>query len=232
MAGIPEDDKKKIEKLFSYLFLDEGFAYTLLGSKPISTIGFDKTTPACYREMYPHPLFELEDWWHVWEKYSNLFPMKNFAIFFQNEGDWFEIYFVNKHFCLNEIRNNHKLFVIKLKESRRPIDILQKVISCPNVFRDGLNQSQALLGILLGYGKKNSVSFEKQWQKKSTYFYKQIQEEVIDIHDDKLLAPSFSSFSKKETSQLKKQYQKERDLINKYYLNNDFLEKTLEKLMS
>lgn len=55
--------------------------------------GHDKTTPLSYKELYPHPLFELEAWWQTWEKYSYLFPMQNYLLFAQNGKEWFEIFF-------------------------------------------------------------------------------------------------------------------------------------------
>lgn len=234
LLQIPKEDREKIEQFLSYLIFDEGFVYTLFGSKPMSTIGHDTTTPLSYKELYPHPLFELESWWQIWEKYSHLFPLRGYLLFSQNKEGWFEIFFINKSNFLSTIKDNHSLFVNKLGLNLPPIEILEYVVSKPNLFKDGLHQSQALLGLLLGYGKDNSIGFEKYFSKKRQSYLPtpRSTSEMLDVENCELMIPCFSSFSNKETWNILKQYTKERDEIIRIYSNGDFLEITLNKLMS
>ncbi len=165
LSQIPNQDKESIEKLLSYLLFDEGFAYVLFGSKPLSTIGHDKTTPTSYKELYPHPMFELEAWWKIWEKYSHFFPTKDYLFFSQETDNWFEVFLMNKSNCLKVIEENLPLFRERINHNLGPAEILDHLVSSPDIFRVGLNKSQGLLGILLGYGKKNSIGFENYFSK-------------------------------------------------------------------
>lgn len=236
LSQISKADKEKIEKLLSYLFLDEGFSYVLFGSKPMSTIGHDKNTPASYQELYPHPLFELESWWQTWEKYSHLFSMKEFFLFAQNGDEWFEVFLINKSNALKVIEENLTLFRDKIGTNFSSSEILEHIVSSRNVFRDGLNKSHALLGLLLGYGKQNAVGFEKYFSKNRKLhflsFAPRNSAEVVHLEMDVLAIPSFSSFSNKETNRIVKKYNQERDRIMEIYSKGDFLETTLNRLAS
>lgn len=236
LSQISQEDSEAIEKLLSYLFLDEGFSYVLFGSKPMSMIGHDKNTPASYQELYPHPLFELESWWQTWEKYSHLFPMKEFFLFAQNGDEWFEVCLINKSNALTVIEKNLPLFRDKIDANFSSREILEHIVSSHNVFRDGLNKSHALLGLLLGYGKQNAVGFEKYFSKNRKLhflsFAPRNSAEIMHLEMDELAIPSFSSFSNKETFQIVKTYNQERDRIIEIYSKGDFLETTLSGLAS
>lgn len=234
LSQIPKEDREKIEGFFSYLIFDEGFAYSLFGSKPMSTIGHDKTTPSSYKELYPHPLFELEEWWQTWERYSHLFPMQNYLLFAQNGEEWFEVFLLNKSSCLEIIENNLSLFIEKIGVSLEPVEIFELILSSSNLFSEGLQQSQALFGLLLGYGKENSMGFEKQFSKKRAFNHASPMNsiEVVAVDTNALMVPCFSSYSHKETWEIMKQYEKERDGIIQVYSCGDFLEITLNKLTS
>lgn len=236
LSQIPKEDSEKIDKLFSYLFLEEGFSYVLLGSKPMSTIGHDKNTPAAYQELYPHPLFELESWWQIWEKYSHLFQIKEFFLFAQNRGEWFEVFLINKSNALKVIEENLSLFREKMGARFSSQEILEHIVSSHHIFRDGLSKSHALLGLLLGYGKQNAVRFERYFSKnrKWSFLYRAPRNsaEMVHIETGELAIPSFSSFSNKETFQIIKKYIRERKRILEVYSKGSFLEITLCRLSS
>lgn len=237
IANMPEfsqDDKKKIEKLFSYLVLDEGFAYVLFGSKPMSTTGFDNNIQATCEEMGQHPMFELESLWHTWEKYSDYVPMNDFVLFAQRRDEWFEIFLINKLNALNIIKDNLVLFREKLSKNLTPREIIDNIVASRSVFRDGLNKSQALFGLLLGYGKKNAVGFENHFTKnrKAHFLFPKKSAEIVPIEMDELIVPCFASFSNKETNRIIKKYLQERNKIIEIYSKGDFLETTLSRLAS
>ena len=234
LAQIPKEDSEKIDSLMSYLFLDEGFSYVLFGSKPMSMIGHDKNTPAAYRELYTHPLFELEFWWQTWEKYSHLFPMKDFFLFAQNGDEWFEVFLINRSNALKTIEENLALFRKKIGVNFSSTEILKHIVSSRHVFEDGLNKSHALLGLLLGYGKQNAVRFEKYFSKNRKWSFvsraPKNSAEMMCMETSKLAVPSFSSFSDRETVRVVKKYSGERERILEAYSKGDCLKITLGQL--
>lgn len=209
---------------------DEVFAYALFGSKPMSTIGFDKTTPIEFQEQQPHPLFDLEEWWLIWQKYEHLFPMQNYVLFAQHNGSWFEVYFVNRTTCLNAINSNLDHFQDKLGEKLTAEEIFQRLISSGNVFSNALNKSQALYGLLLGYGRENAKGFDDYYVNNQ----KQKGPKLTSLQhkEGELMIPPFASFSKNETKKIQKQYKKDRRVIQKNFSEGDFLEIVLNQLTS
>jgi len=233
LSEIRVDDKEKIEKFFSYLLFDEGFSYVLFGSKPMSTTGFDKNIQPTCEEMLQHPMFELESLWQVWKKYSDSFPMKDFFLFTQSRDGWFEVFLINKINALKTIEANLSLFRNKLERNLSPKEILENIITSRNVFIDGLNKSQALYGLLLGYGKKNAVGFEKYTERRNISLpFPKKSADILPIEMDELIVPCFASFSDDETLQIVKKYSRERDIIREIYSKGNFLEITLDRLMS
>lgn len=235
LSQIPEQDRIRIEKLFSYLILDEGFGYTLFGTKPMATIGHDKKTPSEYREKYySHPLFELESWWKTWEQYCHFFPMKDFIFFSQNGEDWFEVFLINKPMCLKIIEENIEFFRRTLSLELDSNELLEHILSQSNFFEIGLQKNQALYGLLLGYGKKNSIGFENYFSKgkRSLFFKPRASSDLFHLEEKELILPSFSSFSFSETHKLLRQYNLERDQILGHYSKGNFLEVTRTQLMS
>jgi hypothetical protein len=99
------------------------------------------------------------------------------------------------------------------------------------VYKKGLNRSQALYGILLGYGTENGLGFEEYYSVKRDVPAKNVVE-LNDNEDTPLLTPHFASFSKKETQRLIREYRRQRRDILKRYSKGDFLEITLSRLTS
>ncbi len=226
----PQDDLQTIEKLFKYLMFEEGFAYTLFGSKPMSTIGFDKSTPIEYQEEYAHPLFELEDWWNTWIEYQDLFPMENYRLFSTSHDSWFEVFLINTSLFKNVVDSHLALFEMKLKHPVNSNELLDQLTSSSHIFAE-LESSHALYGVLLGYGTQNALSFEKRCSKKRRFHIPWPPGSTSGLRTQQTpLIPHFASFQQKETWAIMKRYQKEQELIRESYSSGAFLPITLDKL--
>lgn len=105
------------------------------------------------------------------------------------------------------------------------------------VFDKSINNF-ALVGVLFGYGVKNSFCFQWKWCPSSEFqqvadamkprFSNKSQEGKVKI--ERLPIPIFASFF--EDDEMIEKYNRERDRIKKIYLGQDFLDLTLTKLTS
>lgn len=150
------------------------------------------------------------------------------------EKNGLRFFFINKSACLNVIESNISLFINKIGVSLQPEEILEYIVSSSDLFKEGLCCSQALLGLLLGYGKENAIGFEKHFSKKRNLFRAtpMNSSEIFHLEDEGLMIPGFASFSNKETWQIMRKYKKERGTIIDIYSNGNFLELTLKRLSS
>lgn len=226
--SISDIDKNQIARLFSFLMFDEKFAFVLFGSKPMATIGFEKSTPLILGFIYPSIFFELESLWHTWEKYYPLFMSNNYQFVINDNDQWFQIYLVNKSLCIKHIEQNISLFQKEMGDLSG-YEVLNKILSSNDVFAT-LNKNQTLYGILLGYGSTNANAFHQKYSKNHFYL------EGIQFNDEPSLPfmlgiPNFVVFkSNDEVKEIKMNYLNERENILDIYSKGDFLEITLQKL--
>jgi len=223
---ISKDDQVAVESFLSYLFVDEGFSYVLFGSKPMATTAYKKNITPTSQEMAQHPMFKLESWWKKWEKYNHLLCTNDYYFFCQDSEEWFEVFFLKKSRCLQVIADNLSLFRLKIEKNLSPSEILEHILSSDEIFTDGLQGSQALFGLLLGYGRKNSIGFEKYYSKeKRAYFlFPKASYEVAPVETSEFIVPCFTSFSNRETKKLLGSYNKQRKEILHLFAEGNCLE--------
>jgi hypothetical protein len=233
LSQIPEEDRAKIEKLLSFLVWDEGFAYVLFGNKPMSRVSQEKQIPSYYMEAYQSPIYELESLWKTWEKYAHLFPMKEFVFLTENDERLFSIYLLNKSNCLKIIENNLALFQRKTFCNLNAFEMFDYIVANAgdNIYKNSLNKSQALTGILFGYGTENATGFEDFFSVKRGPLPPESRYHIEHEDSVRPFIPFFSSFSVEETQSLIADYQQQRQEILKIYSNKDFLETTINQLI-
>lgn len=234
LSRIPEEDRARIEKLLSYLVWEETFAYVLFGNKPMAVCDQDKIRSPYYLEIDPSPSYELESLWETWKKYAHLFPMSEFIFLTEGNDKYFEVYLLNKSNCLKVIENNLVLFQEKTGCNFNTVEMFDYIVtnSGNDIYKNSLNKSQGLYGILLGFGKENSIGFENYFCiNKSRGPLPPETGQHID-HEDPILPhiPFFASFSAEETQNLVTDYRRQRQEILKIYSNKDFLETTIDQL--
>lgn len=244
-------DKKRLFCFMHNLFAEDNFAYTLLGSKPVSW--------ACYKKPFPFvdfPMFydslkkysrTLRLGWKTWLKYRHLFPSALFWVEDSKQySGWCSILLINEKQFNNIVNNNKQDFQDVLQ--REIIDGFQLLQEAKDrsLMNEILQGHQALLGIVLGYGRDNSWEFLERSEKRGDpigWVWDENEynsEETTcqnsadtDIESYLLLysCPSFAGNPHSEESMaLKKDYLQTRQKVINYYKGKDFLETTLSLL--
>ena len=161
LKKIPTEEKKQLECLFQDLFLNQHLAYTLLGDKPVSLAGHFYITPM--GNLHPASnSFKRE--WEIWEKYQNQFKFKNHLLtqlpnpYFKNSRS---ITLINKNAFIKIVNENLDLFQKKLGKNLTGESLLNQVEKSSNHLFQIIKKDEALYGILLGYGRSNSLLFQR-----------------------------------------------------------------------
>lgn len=161
---IPLEDRVKLERFFEYLLHNSIIGYSLYGEKPVSIETFPVLSkiPLRYgvRIWAKHPGYSIV--WNgikTWQKYSHLFPSRNFVIRFITE--YSTIVLINKNEALKVIEENLDLFQKYSNTKQTSAEFLQEVCY-PKEREYMIRYNLILLGILLGYGRNNSLAFSKR----------------------------------------------------------------------
>lgn len=243
-------DRKRLLSFTRLLFAEDNFAYTLLGTKPVSW--------ACYQK--PLPLTDLSTFcsawgkyhrtlhvgWKTWLKYRDSFLS---VAFWEESGHsdrtWISIVIVNEEEFNHVVNSNKKDFEQVLR--RNVVDGFQLLKEAKNssLMSGVLGGHQALLGIVLGYGRENSWAFLESSQKREPLgcVWSHPEEQISGAIQTRVGAtdlesclalescPTFAGYPDSEESlELKKNYLLIRERVIEYYKNKDFLEATLSLL--
>jgi hypothetical protein len=167
MNLIDPGDLSLLENLFRNLFVNGSFAYTLFGPKPMTNDGYSFA-------FYDRNIFKLTKTkmvtnylgWKVWQKYSCLFPSKNFYLkppTFADNPKHLSYVIINKAHC-KEIISKHLAAFQKCIGAEKTIQEILDAICSSSFF--SLCKSKkghtTCLGLLFGYGEKNSQACEKR----------------------------------------------------------------------
>jgi len=248
--SLPLKDKKRLFCFMRILFAEDNFAYTLLGSKPVSW--------GCYKNLLP-----FDDWsmfydtlktyhstlragWKTWLKYRHLFPAATlWAENSESHPGWISILLVNEE-RFNQVVNNHKKDFQELL-NREIVDGFQLLKEAKNrpLMSGILKRHQVLMGIVLGYGRDNSWKFLKGIETKHPLecVWDETNERIPGVVQTRLSSndieaclfldscPSFAGDPYSEESiALKADYLLTKDKVVNYYKGKDFLEATLSLL--
>ncbi len=247
VLSLPVRDKKRLFYFMHKLFAEDSFAYTLLDSKPVSW--------ACYKKSFPVVDFSffcdslksynrtLRLGWKTWLKYCHLFSSTSFWAENSEDSGWCSILLVNPQ-QFNTVVNEHKQDFqdVLQREILDGFQLLQEAKTC-SLMHEVLQGHQALLGIVLGYGRDNSWEFLKRSKKRDplSWVWEENEynpEEITNITgsgiESNLLLYSCPSFAgnphSEESIKLKKEYLQTRQKVLNYYKGKDFLEATLSLL--
>jgi FKBP-type peptidyl-prolyl cis-trans isomerase len=192
-----------IEQFFSCLLEVSPIGHTLFGKKPLT---FFRASNLNYQAFLSKIFKE--------DKLYNLAPYKKggdfiFISYEDPEKAYTDFLLFNRLECLNTIKKNIALFSQAFNEEEAVI-ILKIIIDAP----DKLLKRRDLLGILLGFGVKNSLEFEKT-------IYSPLEErhcKLIEIGENpclstQILGPVFMSFDDEETAPLKAHYEAVLDFL-------------------
>ncbi len=246
LNNIPEEDREILRSLFFTIFCEDHACYTLFGDKPISLSGhFAYTPPENILEgMQCGGIFWKK--WEVWEKYSHLFQIKKFLLL--KEESWssdhkiLNVIFINKKEFIKAITKHLFLFEHLLERKIIPEEMLENIELKKISFTNSIANNQILWGILLGYGKHNSILYNRRNYSDSfilsdpplinsliqlKYFgdYSITPLPIASVH-------FVADKEHQETKLLEKKYERLRGKISEIYSKGDFLEITLESVVN
>jgi hypothetical protein len=245
---LPVKDRKKLAGLMQKLFAENSFAYTILGSKPISWETYQNTLPLSnwtrFYDSFSKHNRTIRSGWKTWEKYQHLFPAASlWAESPKCHPGLITILIVNEERFNQVVDKNKKDFQKVL--CREIVDGSQLLREAKNrsLINDILKGHQGLIGIVLGYGRDNSWQFLEGcknrtaigwvWGEENGVFAESIDSDIslTDYYLSHYSCPSFAGDpDSAESLALKAEYRLARQKVMEYYKNKDFLEATLSLL--
>lgn len=241
------DDQGILEDFFSDMITSEYFGYVLFGEKPMAAAGFEtEFTPEENLSENAKKHHHVHLGWQTWEKYSSLFPSEKYVLRLSKSPlskDYHWIVLINKETTLLCVQNHLKIFKKLLGDDITPKSVLQSLISSDSIFKDALNQHDVLLGILLGYGKNNSIKFqqchrsiERNAPFKNKYFHKA---SVLDAFNNQsrdliqIALPRFAAdLNHPESKSLYQSYLSTQVQLTNIYRERKYLQRTLDQFVS
>lgn len=161
LSSMSEPDRQELCSFFKLLSSDCNFSYTLFGNKPISLV--DYSTQITSSNLYhPSEFLILENGWARWESHAIFFPSQEFVLKRCKDGENIGIYLIHKKHTLQTITDNLDIFQKILSAIVEPKLLLQELCDPKQNIMKTLNDNSILLGILLGYGRTNSLDFERK----------------------------------------------------------------------
>lgn len=249
---IVEEDRIILETFFRDLLFSNGFAFTLFGDKPISINEYDIDKS----KLFSNSSVGYE----TWNKYSSLLPNSNYLfVFHENKiSCLFEITLINKSAVQKVVIQNKDKFLDFFGPEVSSDKLISLIIDNGSLWNTPLKDRDDLIGILLGYGRKNAELFQKRSElglrkagiKKSrtkpSPGYRSVKEELkaitrtlrpFDQSERSALflmrLPGFVADSySDETIDLKRKYTEQRKQITEVFSKGRVLEIVLEQLCS
>lgn len=247
---LPVKDKKRLFYFMRELFAEDSFAYTILGSKPVSWETYQNSLPFVnlpkFLDSFSRYHRTLRLGWKTWLKYRHLFPS---TIFFAESSkrhpESVSILIINEEQFNHIVNSNKQDFQNVLQ--REIVDGFQLLRESMDrsLMNEVLEGHQALMGIVLGYGRNNSWAFlEKSkkheplgwvWEETNEEKSEEILQYTSSTDIENCIAPqSLPSFAgipnTEESMALKREYLLTKQKVIDYYKDKDFLEATLSLL--
>lgn len=158
-----------METLLQRMIFEQDFGYTLFGNKPVSLAvyflnpSFD--TVFCSKRGSLFPIVKV---WSILEKNIISHLQGNYVLLKQidraKNHHLFQIIIINKCSFLQTVAEHLDLFCELLEKKISPKELLDEVILNQRSLWDILNSNEALYGIILGYGKDNSLAFKRKME--------------------------------------------------------------------
>lgn len=268
---ISETDRSKIKLLFEYLFkTHEPFSYTLFGDKPLSFSNIIEEEPTAISSLNfiridEYARFTLKennlsnefysDAWEIWNKKTSTLKPKHFLFLKRKLANSPTIFLINKNAFHKAIEVHIDLFKKLLGQDINSKKILIQIEKENSDIWEILQHHHSLLGILLGFGKHNSVLFQKREslenkikhldflqsykdiqviKKRIDYLYDTLQLRNDYYHTDLAMRNSIGFVADRdhpESKFLEKKYRELGTKISDIYSKDDWFEQTLLQLL-
>lgn len=246
---LPVKDRKRLAGLMQKLFAEDSFAYTILGSKPVSWETYQNPLPLSNWTRFYDSFSEhnriIRSGWKTWEKYRHLFPSAHLWVESSEcHPGSISILIVNEDQFNDVVNKNKRDFQEVL--CREIVDGFQLIREAKNrsLMNEVLEGHQGLLGIVLGYGRDNSWKFLEGCNNRTPIGWVWGEEDdscveesiasditLTEYYLSLYSCPSFAGDSNSEESlALKTEYLLTKQRVMDYYKDKDFLEATLSLL--
>ena len=166
-----------MEALLQSMIFEQGFGYTLFGNKPVSLAGYS-LNPSFDTIFFSKrsSFFPIAEAWSLLEKNVLRHLQGNYILLKQvdrtKKCSTFQVIIINKSSFLQIVAEHLDLFCELLEKKIDPKALLDEVILNQKSLWDILKGNQALYGIILGYGKKNSLAFKRRWELGQVFSFK------------------------------------------------------------
>lgn len=227
LEKIPLDEKEKLEKFFDFLMHHSIIGYSLCGEKPVSIDTFPTLTKIPFQYaikiFVKHPGYSIL--WNgikTWQSYSHLFPSDLFVI--RYIPDYNTIVLINKRATLNVIEANLDLFQKYSNSKQTALEFLEEVCF-PKDKEYMIRYNITLLGILLGYGRNNSLAFSKR-----NYVQKLEPFELYETNNslNSFMNPGFiminNGTNENENEEIRQTFRRAKKNLESSFQNKNYLE--------
>jgi hypothetical protein len=229
---IEAQDRAFLEPFFEDLVTQETVGYVLLGEKPVALFSFIP------RLSWSRPLTSLLSLKSYFSK-ENLIRKKGMEIWKKYQGkmsDRFLVIEENRRFPISWVFFIHKDLFCKIVDENR--DEFEKVLERQVIgrelfeearkhpfFLEVLGKHDGLLGILLGYGRKNALGYFENKMNHFGFFPRK------EDADHLIRLPHFrANWSDPETLELRGKYLRCREKIKEKFLDHNVLDEVFKMI--
>lgn len=236
LKEMPSDHKQSLEYLFANIFLQQDGSYVIFGDKPVSTAASFLVSK--WESVLRGHSSQLAKSWEIWQKYKDAFSIKNYLIISEivaskKYGSTLYIYVINKRKFIDIIYQNLSLFKMILSEDVLPEKILNDIETGKASFMSSFHNNPILFGILLGFGKHNSLLYQKSSSMRRILKNKIKLESFCDDYYPLMKVNRLQFLVDQhhpETILLQAKYKALHEKISQIYIEGDLLTITLLKL--
>jgi hypothetical protein len=259
LGQMSSEERDYLATFLHILLFSDNFAYLLFGSKPIAIAGFEKLSRFTISHDYRSALnLKIIKGFELLKKNQYLFSCSNIIVYFDEDESNLFILMINKKNLLKTLEESIDDFRQVLGSETTVKSLFTRIIGGEEYLADVIKNHEALLGILLGYGRNNAWLFheygticrrlsrfeppmkgdsllEKRFNEinqKTGGFSEDFQECKYILKSPYISLPHFmADFNSLETKKLKESYEKERENMKKLFAKQNYVEATLLKLM-
>jgi len=257
--ALTAEEKTCLKEFFCDLLFKHPGAFTLFGTKPISTCCLyqplteeEKEQQRAYYASLPDEQkanlrikkYDFEKNYQRWQEIKQRLPIRQYLFgTFSAPCDQKTaiLLFVNIEMTLRTLLKYYDDFQYALGYDFDPLQVVFEVENSDSKFWNHVLKNHALQGILLGFGRDNAWFFE--WERKCSkehnpknVFFQSLpvtfyeERDIQDPNPKQFLLPVYKSFGLYDDKSLFKQYQIEQKQIMNLYKGRDELDVALEWL--
>lgn len=171
LNGLSEQERFYFDTFLKKTFLFSELSYVLFGHKPFAFVEYAKANDLTVFHRYFNIDLNFRKGMQIFVKRADFFPKNKFILFFtENESGVF-IGLINREGFLKTVRENIQDFESLIGQPISPETLLKEFVLGDDL--GAINNSDVLLGILLGFGRNNSKLFLTR---------KQLMESSREVH--------------------------------------------------